>query len=83
MTFPTIKPRRSYITEHTENDQSFVDNNLQACVWLLENFDAALKAAYKAGMLAGFQEIDDSETLVERKWPDDLAELREHGINED
>lgn len=82
MKFPTIKPRATITypngKEVTQTHTDFVAANHMTCVWLLENFEAALKAAYVMGAYIGPTCNDPAAT-----WPDDLAELRKTGINED
>ncbi|TPL66597.1 hypothetical protein [Mesorhizobium sp. B2-4-1] len=38
MRIPKVKKRRLYgVGDYLESDRDFVDNNLRACVWFLEN----------------------------------------------
>lgn len=44
MRIPKVKPRRNYDREtfgndYKESDSDFVENNIRACVWFLENRD--------------------------------------------
>lgn len=85
MTFPTIKPRQPLNdadpTGYQESDYDYLHRNLEAAVWLLDNFEVALKAAFHRGVCIGSAD-EGNVNYIESDWQDELAALKASDFEE-
>lgn len=59
--FPLVKERYLFSSGFPECDDSYVDTNLDACVWLLDNSEVILQALYNYDRVINLvqEEVDE------------------------
>lgn len=77
MSWPTIIVPRQKAGDYDETDYDYLHRNLEAAVWLLDNFEAAVKAAFAEGMKVGsdYQE-GYGVKYIEQEWTDALTNIK-------
>lgn len=67
---PEIEPRRPYAEDqpegYLESDRDFVTNNLEACVWFLENHAKLQELVTRTCRLIGLLEHVDFDEIAKR-----------------
>ena len=59
--FPLVKKRTVFSPTFSDCDEGFVDNNLEAAVWLLENSDLIIGILYRYDRVAEIVKADLGE----------------------